>query len=59
MTGKHRHVGEDAKLAVIKDAGHAINIEKSKEMFRHMKAFLTNPLPPSDPKTQTNGHKAG
>ncbi|KAK4773772.1 hypothetical protein SAY87_028791 [Trapa incisa] len=54
-----RHVGENAKLVVIKDAGHAINVEKSKEMFQHMKAFLTDPLPPSNPNSQTNGHKAG
>lgn len=55
----YRHVGEDAKLVVIKDAGHAINVEKSKEMFRHLKAFLIDPLAVSNLKTgKTSGHKA-
>ncbi|PKI66213.1 hypothetical protein CRG98_013381 [Punica granatum] len=53
-----RHVGKDAKLVVIKDAGHAINAEKSKEMFRHLKSFLIDPLPPSKFKSEVNGHKA-
>lgn len=35
-----RHLGENAELAVVKDAGHAINAEKPKEMYKHIKAFL-------------------
>lgn len=43
-----RHLGENAELAVIKDAGHAINAEKPKEMFKHIKSFLFDPLPLSN-----------
>lgn len=52
-------MGEDAKLVVLKDAGHAINAEKSKEMLKHLKAFLTDPLPQRklETETETNGHK--
>lgn len=36
-----RHIGENAELVVVKEAGHAINAEKPKEMYKHIKAFLT------------------
>lgn len=58
VTETCRHVGEDAKLVVLKDAGHAINAEKPKEMLRHLKAFLLDPPPPSKLKTKTDGHEA-
>ncbi|KAL3527642.1 hypothetical protein ACH5RR_012298 [Cinchona calisaya] len=48
-----RHLGENAELVIIKNAGHAINIETSKELYKHLKAFLVNPLPPS--KKEVNG----
>ncbi|KAJ7946727.1 Alpha/beta-hydrolase superfamily protein [Quillaja saponaria] len=36
-----RHVGEEtSQLVVIKNAGHAVNIEKPKEFAKHLKAFL-------------------
>ncbi|CAL5323823.1 unnamed protein product [Camellia sinensis] len=41
-----RHLGENAQLVTIENAGHAINVEKSKEMFKHLKSFLVDPLPP-------------
>lgn len=40
-----RHLGENAQLVIIKNAGHAINAEKPKEMFKHLKSYLIDPLP--------------
>ncbi|XP_028753150.1 monoacylglycerol lipase ABHD6-like [Neltuma alba] len=37
------HIGETAQMAVIKNAGHALNIEKPKEFAKHLKAFLIGP----------------
>lgn len=37
---KHRHLGENAQLAVVKRAGHAISAEKSKEFNKHIMLFL-------------------
>lgn len=37
---EHRHLGENAQLAIIKGAGHAINAEKSKEFNKQIKSFL-------------------
>ncbi|XP_025684453.1 uncharacterized protein [Arachis hypogaea] len=38
-----RHIGESAHIVVIKNAGHAVNLEKSKEFARHLKSFLVGP----------------
>ena len=35
-----RHIGENAEIVVIKKAGHAVNLEKSKEFLKHLKSFL-------------------
>jgi pimeloyl-ACP methyl ester carboxylesterase len=36
-----RYLGEDrAQLVLLKKTGHAINEEKPKEMYKHMKSFL-------------------
>ncbi|KVI10929.1 Alpha/beta hydrolase fold-1, partial [Cynara cardunculus var. scolymus] len=35
-----RHIGENARLVVIGNAGHAVNFEKSKEFAKHLKDFL-------------------
>ncbi|XP_042007171.1 monoacylglycerol lipase ABHD6-like isoform X2 [Salvia splendens] len=35
-----RHIGDNAKIEVIKNAGHALNIEKPREFAKHLKAFL-------------------
>ncbi|XVE93142.1 hypothetical protein REPUB_Repub01dG0164700 [Reevesia pubescens] len=32
-----RHVGENAEIVVIKNAGHAVNLEKPKEFIKHLK----------------------
>ncbi|XP_065026601.1 uncharacterized protein LOC135650878 isoform X1 [Musa acuminata AAA Group] len=40
-----RHLGDNARLVVISNAGHAVNLEKSKELCRHIIAFfLDSPL---------------
>ncbi|EPS68601.1 hypothetical protein M569_06166 [Genlisea aurea] len=40
-----RHIGESAKIVVIKNAGHAVNVEKPKEFAKHLKSFLVGPSP--------------
>lgn len=52
-----RHVGENAQLEIIKNAGHAINIEKPKEVCKFMKSFLVDPFPSPKEVNQRNGHK--
>lgn len=37
----YSHVGENAEIAIIKNAGHAVNLEKPKEFAKHLKSFLT------------------
>ncbi|KAL2454554.1 alpha/beta-Hydrolases superfamily protein [Abeliophyllum distichum] len=48
-----RHLDDNARLVVLKNAGHAINMEKSKELFKHLKSFLIDPIPP---KIESNGN---
>ncbi|XP_027337924.1 monoacylglycerol lipase abhd6-A-like isoform X3 [Abrus precatorius] len=52
-----RHVGEKAQLVVIKNAGHAINAEKPKELYKNLKSFLIDPLTPSKQESHSNDHK--
>ncbi|CAL2235504.1 unnamed protein product [Prunus armeniaca] len=47
-----RHLGENAELVVIKDAGHAINVQKPKEYYNHIKSFLLDMQQPSANKHQ-------
>ncbi|KAJ0087196.1 hypothetical protein Patl1_08533 [Pistacia atlantica] len=42
-----RHLGDNAELVVIPNAGHALNIEKPKEYYRHLKSFLVDLQPTS------------
>ncbi|XP_058215538.1 uncharacterized protein LOC131326696 [Rhododendron vialii] len=35
-----RHIGGNAELVIIKNAGHALNLEKPKEFTKYLKAFL-------------------
>ncbi|KDP40902.1 hypothetical protein JCGZ_24901 [Jatropha curcas] len=37
-----RHIGRSADLVVVKNAGHAVNLEKSKEFGKHLKSFLVD-----------------
>ncbi|GLT97936.1 hypothetical protein SLE2022_154770 [Rubroshorea leprosula] len=39
-----RHIGESARLVVIKNAGHAVNLEKPKEFIKHLKVFLLDSI---------------
>ncbi|XP_022773876.1 uncharacterized protein LOC111316131 isoform X1 [Durio zibethinus] len=52
-----RHLGDNAELVIIKNAGHAINVEKPKELQKHLKSFLIDPLPPAKPGNYGNGRK--
>ncbi|MED6168962.1 hypothetical protein PIB30_016882 [Stylosanthes scabra] len=52
-----RHIGEKAQLVVLKNAGHAINVEKPKEMYKNIKSFLIDPLTPSKQENHSNDHK--
>ncbi|KAM1052832.1 hypothetical protein FF1_000376 [Malus domestica] len=52
-----RQIGESANLVIIKNAGHAINAEKPKEMCKHMKSFLIDPLPTAKHENHSNGRK--
>ncbi|CAL5335514.1 unnamed protein product [Camellia sinensis] len=45
----------NTQLVIIKNASHAINVEKSQEMFKHLKSFLVDPLPP---ELESNGNNA-
>lgn len=38
------HLGENAELVILKNAGHAINAEKPKELYKNMKSFFTVPV---------------
>ncbi|XP_038682420.1 monoacylglycerol lipase abhd6-A [Tripterygium wilfordii] len=37
-----RHIGEGASLVVVKNAGHAVNLERPKEFLRHLRSFLVD-----------------
>lgn len=39
-----QHLGEKADLIILKNAGHAINAEKPKELYKNMKLFFTVPI---------------
>ncbi|KAL5982208.1 hypothetical protein ACLOJK_016278 [Asimina triloba] len=45
----------NSELVVIKHAGHAVNLEKTKEFCKHLKAFLIDTLPQSN-STKTIFH---
>ncbi|KAL9234269.1 hypothetical protein vseg_009157 [Gypsophila vaccaria] len=36
------HIGNNAQLVVLKNAGHGLNVERPKEFHRNLKAFLIN-----------------
>ncbi|KAL9672920.1 hypothetical protein QQ045_029173 [Rhodiola kirilowii] len=38
-----RHLDEKPQLVIIKRAGHAVNVEKPKQIYKHMKEFLVDP----------------
>ncbi|ESW31661.1 hypothetical protein PHAVU_002G257100 [Phaseolus vulgaris] len=50
-----RHLGENADIVVIKKAGHAVNVEKAKEMYKHLRSFLIDSTTPTVYKNRSNG----
>lgn len=52
-----RHLNENVELVIIKDAGHAINMEKPKELFKHLKSFLLGSRPHTKDDSSGNSHK--
>ncbi|PIN09930.1 putative hydrolase/acyltransferase (alpha/beta hydrolase superfamily) [Handroanthus impetiginosus] len=48
-----RHLEQNAQLVVLKKAGHAINMEKTKELYSNLKSFLNVP---ANPKVESNGN---
>lgn len=50
-----RHLGENAELVVIKNAGHAVNVEKANEMYKHLRSFLIDSTAPIVQKNHSNG----
>ncbi|KAG8383541.1 hypothetical protein BUALT_Bualt04G0024300 [Buddleja alternifolia] len=48
-----RHLDDNAELVILKKAGHAINMEKTKELYRHLKSFL---LVRTNCKLESNGN---
>ncbi|XP_010555370.1 PREDICTED: monoacylglycerol lipase abhd6-A-like [Tarenaya hassleriana] len=49
------HLGENARLTILKKTGHAINEEKPKEMYKYMKSFLVDTvLSPKDKPKDSN-----
>ncbi|KAJ8557457.1 hypothetical protein K7X08_003082 [Anisodus acutangulus] len=52
-----RHLSENAQLVIIKDAGHAINMEKPKELYKHLKLFLLDSRPHTKPDRNGDSHK--
>ncbi|KAF7839938.1 Monoacylglycerol lipase ABHD6 [Senna tora] len=52
-------MGENAELVVIKNAGHALNIEKPKVLFKNLKSFLFESSAPTTTKQEShsNGNK--
>jgi len=52
-----RHLDENGQLVVVKDCGHAIIKENPKEMYKHIKAFLVDPLLSPKKVNQTSGQK--
>ena len=47
----YRLLGENAKMEIIRKAGHAINAEKWKVFYKHLKSFVTD-----HPKLESNGN---
>ena len=52
-------MGESAQLVVIKNAGHAVHLEKPKEFAEHLKLFLIGSCStPSSPILKEQIHKS-
>lgn len=53
-----RHIGDNAELVVIKNVGHALNVERPKELYKHLKSFFIDNHPSSKQASHGNGRKA-
>ncbi|CAK7334703.1 unnamed protein product [Dovyalis caffra] len=53
-----RHIGDNAELVIIKNVGHALNAERPKELYKHLKSFLIDNLVSSKQASHSNGRKA-
>lgn len=56
---RHLEGNERVEMVIVKDAGHAPNVEKPKEVSNHLKSFLVDSLPGSIQERRTDGQKAG
>ncbi|KAI9117024.1 hypothetical protein K1719_012023 [Acacia pycnantha] len=52
-----RHLGDKPQLLVIKNVGHALNIEKPKELCKSLKSVLIESSVPTKQENLSNGHK--
>ncbi|KAL0384465.1 UNVERIFIED_CONTAM: hypothetical protein Sradi_2840800 [Sesamum radiatum] len=52
-----KHIGDNAKLVMIKNAGHAVNIEKPKEFAKNLKSFLIDSRLSPRSKSSSHRHK--
>ena len=43
-----RHIGENSRLVVVKKAGHAVNLEKDKEVCKNIIKHLVEPVSDDD-----------
>ncbi|RDY12251.1 hypothetical protein CR513_02983, partial [Mucuna pruriens] len=43
-----RHLEDNAQLVIIKNAGHAFNVEKAKEFYSILKSYLVDLQPPAE-----------
>ncbi|XP_071929672.1 uncharacterized protein [Coffea arabica] len=51
-----RHIGENARIEVIKHAGHGVNLEKPKEFNKHLKTFLVDSSDSAPSSSSSSSH---
>uniref|UniRef100_A0A803ME76 AB hydrolase-1 domain-containing protein n=1 Tax=Chenopodium quinoa TaxID=63459 RepID=A0A803ME76_CHEQI len=49
------HLGDNAQLVVLKKAGHGFNVERPKEFYKHLKAFLIGSQTSQHNHSNSNG----
>lgn len=47
-----RHLDENSQLVIIKEAGHAVNLEKAREFYKHIIAFMLDSSSKSKSKSK-------
>ncbi|XP_034891759.1 uncharacterized protein [Populus alba] len=53
-----RHIRDNAELVIIKNVGHALNAERPKELYKHLKSFFIGSHPLSKQASHGNGTKS-